>query len=232
MSTQIILVPGFWLGAWAWDEVASRLRERGFDVTALTLPGLEEGGSGQSGATLQDHADAIGQALDEGADRRILVAHSGAAFPATWVVDCSPELVDRLVLVDTAPPVDGLAFNAEAAEDFTLEQAWAELEEEGSFGGLSEAHLEEFRRRAVPQPRDVVATPIRLQNEARKSVPVTAICTLFDSKGYQQYAEQGVPFVAGLLEYEVDYVDLPTGHWPMWSKPAELADLIAEAAGK
>ena len=25
-------------------------------------------------------------------------------------------------------------------------------------------------------------------------------------------------------------VDLPTGHWPMWSKPAELAQAIHDAA--
>ena len=37
----IILVPGFWLGAWAWDEVATALRDDGHEVTAITLPGLE-----------------------------------------------------------------------------------------------------------------------------------------------------------------------------------------------
>ena len=37
----IVLVPGFWLGAWAWDEVAAALRADGHQVAALTLPGLE-----------------------------------------------------------------------------------------------------------------------------------------------------------------------------------------------
>ena len=40
-AAPIVLVPGFWLGAWAWDEVAAALRADGHDVTALTLPGLE-----------------------------------------------------------------------------------------------------------------------------------------------------------------------------------------------
>jgi hypothetical protein len=40
-SAPIILVPGFWLGAWAWDDVVSYLRADGHEVTALTLPGLE-----------------------------------------------------------------------------------------------------------------------------------------------------------------------------------------------
>lgn len=40
-SAPIVLVPGFWLGAWAWDEVVDILRAAGHDVTAITLPGLE-----------------------------------------------------------------------------------------------------------------------------------------------------------------------------------------------
>ena len=44
MPAPIILVPGFWLGAWAYDEVAATLRADGHDVTAITLPGLESAG--------------------------------------------------------------------------------------------------------------------------------------------------------------------------------------------
>src|SRR6266545_4324564 len=40
-ATPIILVPGFWLGAWAWDHVVGALRADGHAVTALTLPGLD-----------------------------------------------------------------------------------------------------------------------------------------------------------------------------------------------
>ena len=35
-SAPIVLVPGFWLGAWAWHEVAETLRADGHHVTALT----------------------------------------------------------------------------------------------------------------------------------------------------------------------------------------------------
>ena len=39
-SAPIILVPGFWLGAWAWDEVAA-LPARATATTSprITLPG-------------------------------------------------------------------------------------------------------------------------------------------------------------------------------------------------
>lgn len=36
-SAPIILVPGFWLRACAWDEVADALRADGHDVTALNI---------------------------------------------------------------------------------------------------------------------------------------------------------------------------------------------------
>ncbi|MHA3685008.1 hypothetical protein ACXR2T_12305 [Leucobacter sp. HY1910] len=37
--------------------------------------------------------------------------------------------------------------------------------------------------------------------------------------------------IADVAHYhDANYIDLPTGHWPMWSLPAELAAIIAAAA--
>ncbi|HEX6401453.1 MAG TPA: alpha/beta fold hydrolase, partial [Actinomycetota bacterium] len=58
-TPPIILVPGFWLGAWAWDEVAGLLRADGHDVTTLTLPGLESPDADRSSISASDHVDAI-----------------------------------------------------------------------------------------------------------------------------------------------------------------------------
>lgn len=231
MTARIVLVPGFWLGQWAWDDVAPALRERGFDATALTLPRLEPDHHPDVTVTLADQATAIEAALDVDAERRILVVHSGAAFPGTLVLDRRPDLVDRFVLVDTAPPKPGLAFNSEQVGDFTLADAWPRLQEEGSFTDLTAAQLETFRARAAPQPASVVTEAAALNNDARHQIPVTVICTAFPASAYQDYAVQGVPFLAALLDYsDVTYIDLPTGHWPMWSKPVELADIIANAS--
>ena len=62
-TAPIVLVPGFWLGAWAWDEVAEALRADRHDVTALTLPGLESADADRSAITLSDHVDAICEAV-------------------------------------------------------------------------------------------------------------------------------------------------------------------------
>ena len=38
--TTFVLVPGMWLGAWAWKPVTTLLRAAGHDVYPMTLTGL------------------------------------------------------------------------------------------------------------------------------------------------------------------------------------------------
>ena len=77
-AAPIILVPGFWLGAWAWDDVAAALRADGHDVSALTLPGLESAGADRSKVTFDDHVGAIVNAVEAANARVVLAVHSGA----------------------------------------------------------------------------------------------------------------------------------------------------------
>ncbi|XVX21260.1 alpha/beta fold hydrolase [Actinomycetota bacterium] len=230
MTTQVLLVPGFWLGAWAWEEVVPHLRDRGLEVTALTLPGLEPGSD--PSATLEEQADAIAAAVDPAAERVVLVVHSGATVPGCLAVDRDPARFARVVFVDTAPVVDGFAVGPDHSGDvLLLDDVWEEEFGQGSMRDLTDEQLATFRERAVPQPGATVHEPVRLASDERLAVPGTVICTAFPASDYQSYAGQGAPFLAGLLAYDnLDLVDLPTGHWPMWSRPAELADLIGEAA--
>ena len=89
-SPPIILVPGFWLGAWAWDEVATALRADGHDVTALTLPGLESVDADRSSITLSDHVEAICEAVRAAAAPVVLAVHSGAGFSGYAASDRVP----------------------------------------------------------------------------------------------------------------------------------------------
>ncbi|WP_432560304.1 alpha/beta fold hydrolase [Granulicoccus sp. GXG6511] len=234
MTTQIVLVPGFWLGDWAWAAVVPPLRDRGHDVVALTLPGRAPEAPGTAVITPQDQADAILAALDHRADRRVLVVHSGAAIPGTMVIDRAPDLVDHVVWVDTAPSRDGAAMNAEftgAALD--LADVWQEEFEQGAMRDLTDDQLETFRARAVPEPGAVVSTAVELRDPRRHDVPGTVVCTSFPASEFRSHAEQGVPFLAALLDYRaLEFVDLPTGHWPMWSRPEQLAEIIDAAAAR
>ncbi len=225
----IILVPGFWLGAWAWDEVATDLRADGFEVTALTLPGLESPGADRSGITFADHVDAIVAAI-EAADRPVVLAvHSATGFTGYAASDRVPERIAAMVYVDTAPGKGALEPGFDGVE---RPLDWDALSAEENLDGLSEEQLATLRRRAVPVPGGVLREAVELKNDARRDIPSTIICTGFSSEQYKTYAkEPGVAWLAGLPELrDVTYIDLPTSHWPMWSRPRELAAIIADVA--
>ena len=62
-------------------------------------------------------------------------------------------------------------------------------------------------------------------------MPSTVIATGFSSEQYQEAVKEGYAFLAGLSELrDVTYVDLPTSHWPMWSRPRELAAVLSDVA--
>jgi hypothetical protein len=83
----------------------------------------------------------------------------------------------------------------------------------------------------VPQPGGVLREGAELTNDARLDVPSTVVCTGFTSDQYKDAVKEGYPFVRGLTELrDVTWVDLPTSHWPMWSRPQELAALIGDVA--
>ena len=102
-SAPIVLVPGFWLGAWAWDDVVSALRADGHDATALTLPGLESAGADRSKITLSDHVDAICDAVKAADAPVVLAVHSGAGASGYAASDRVPEHIAAMVYVDSDP---------------------------------------------------------------------------------------------------------------------------------
>src|SRR5437667_9905815 len=102
-TTPIILVPGFWIGAWAWDEVAAALRAAGHDVTALTLPGLESVDADRSAITFADHVGAICDAVTAAGRPVVLAVHSGAGAPGYAATDRIPEPTPAMVNATPGP---------------------------------------------------------------------------------------------------------------------------------
>jgi len=230
IPAPIILVPGFWLGAWAWDEVATILRAEGHDVTAITLPGLESLEADRSRITLADHVDAICEAVRAKDTPVVLAVHSASGFSGYAASDRIPERIAAMVYVDTAPGKGALDPDFDGAEK---PMAWSEIEEEENLDGLTDEQKETFRRRAVPEPGGILRESVALTNEARRDIPSTFICTGFTAEQYQTYAREHPDwaFLAGVLELrDATWIDLPTSHWPMWSRPGDLARLIGEVA--
>ena len=230
-TAPIVLVPGFWLGAWAWDEVAVALRVDGHDVTAVTLPGLESAVADRSAITMSDHVDAISEAVRAAGAPVVLAVHSGAGVSGYGASDRVPEQIAAMVYVDSGPATAALDPDLSAVE--VPLPTWEELEEDpgNSLEGLSTEQLETFRRRAVPEPGAALREAPVLTNAARLDVPSTVVCTALSSEQIKDAIEQGYAWVGGLAElHDVTYVDLPTSHWSMWSRPRELAGIIGDVA--
>ena len=195
-AAPIILVPGFWLGGWAWDEVAAILREGGHQVTALTLPGLESADADRSRITFEDHVDAICAAVRSSDRPVVLAVHSGSGFTGYAASDRLPERIAAMVYVDSAPGIGPM--DPDHAGDRELN--WDELTAEENLDGLSDEQLARFRRRAVPMPGGVVRGSVELSNDARHDIPSTMICTGFSSAAYREAAGEGYAWLAGLPE--------------------------------
>jgi pimeloyl-ACP methyl ester carboxylesterase len=227
-TPPIILVPGFWLGAWAWDEVVAALRADGHEVTALTLPGLESVGTDRSTVTFGDHVDAIADAVRAAGRPVVLAVHSGTGYSGYAASDRVPDGIAAMVYVDSAPAKG--ASDADFSDVELPLPALDKLREEANLDGLSEQQLDTFRRRAVPEPGGVMREGVELTNDARLDLPTTIICTGYPSEELKSYVGN-VSWLAGLTELRnVTWVDLPTSHWPMWSRPLELAKIIGDVA--
>jgi hypothetical protein len=134
-----------------------------------------------------------------------------------------------MVYVDTGPGVGAMEPDLEGDEKPM--PSLDALREEENLDGLSDGQLETFERRAVPEPGGVLREAIALTNDARLDLPSTAICCAFSSDQYREAVDDGYGWLAGFKELRnVTWVDLPTSHWPMWSRPRELAAIIGSIA--
>lgn len=233
----IILIAGHWLGAGAWDAVVDALNAAQWQAVPMTLPGLDPDDHDRTTRTLADQVAAIeqlGNRLGISRDKpSVIVAHSGANAPVSVFLDSHPDLVHRVIWVDSGPMASGTAFAPDLPAD-VLElplPPFDELAGQASIDGLSAAHLEQFRAQAVPQPASALRDPVVLHDQGWTRVPTTLVCCSFPSAQVRELARGGHPMFAPIAALaRLDVVDLPTGHWPMWSRPRDLAREIADAA--
>jgi pimeloyl-ACP methyl ester carboxylesterase len=159
----------------------------------------------------------------------VLAVHSATGFSGYAASDRVPDRIAAMVYVDSAPGKGALDPEFDGVEK-PLD--WAEIEAEENLDGLSEEQKATFRQRAVPVPGGVLRETIDLTDDARRDIPSTVICTGFPSDQIKAAAqEHDWAWLAGIAELRnVTWIDLPTSHWPMWSRPTELAAIIGDVA--
>jgi pimeloyl-ACP methyl ester carboxylesterase len=228
---DIILIPGLWLDGSSWEQVVPVLEKAGHRTHPLTLPGMESKGADRSKITRRDHVDAVVTAIDavdpaEG--KVVLVGHSAGAAIAHAALDTRPDRVARAVYVGGFPLGDGEGdpggYPAENGE-IPLPD-WSGFEDE-DLAELDDEARSAFRERAMPSPERATRDPQQLSDERRYDVPVTVVCTEFTSEMLRGWIDKGLSPVREFTKIrDVEYVDLPTGHWPQFTRPEELARII------
>lgn len=235
-TPSFVLVPGYWLGAWAWRSVQDRLEQLGHQTHALTLPGLESADAPRDGVTFADHVACIADAVRALPGPVVLVAHSGAGAVATAVADSIPSSLARVVYVDSGPVSDGHVPRADVpADQVELPvPGFDDLVADGaSLDGLSDDDRRRFQALAVPHPAGAVREEVRLHDERRHHVPTTLVCCSITSEQVRELAAASIPMFAPVNELsDLTLADLPTGHWPMLSRPHDLADLLSTEAAR
>jgi len=226
---DIILIPGLWLDGSSWDDVVPTLEQAGHRTHPLTLPGMEARQTDRSGITLRDHVDAVVEAIDAcGPGGVVLVGHSAGCGIAHAAVDARPDRVARAIYIGGFPTGDGVAL----ADGFPVENGevrlpdWSDFDD-ADLGDLDDDRRRVFRERAIPSPALVTTDLQRLSDRRRFDVPVTVIAPEFTCAMLEGWIERELEPVQEFARiHTVECVDLPTGHWPQFTRPEDLAQTI------
>jgi pimeloyl-ACP methyl ester carboxylesterase len=230
--TTYLLVPGMWIGAWAWHDVTGALRDAGHDVYPLTLTGVADRSHllGPD-VDLDTHIeDVVRLAEIEDLHDLVLVGHSYGGMPVSAAALRLRERIKAVVYVDSGPLPEGttqasVSGDGDVTGDEVPPPAWDPRADPVLLAGLTEAALERLRSRATPHPAASVTQPLGARATSA-DLPTALISCTFAMDQVRQMVAAGHPFFAGLAEARI--VALPTGHWPMFSEPKALASLLDE----
>lgn len=242
-----ILVSGPFTNARIWSEVTGPLRESGAEAYPVTLDTRPE-------ADLETHIADVLRVLDSldspagpAAPQVVLVGHDYAIHPVLGAADRRPERIARIVYLDAGLPQDGdtalalvpdpdvhrlLGVDGDPGPVPVPAPEPGQWQRWGSTDGLSTRQLELLSGLAAPQPPRTLTRPLRLTGAAA-AVPTTGIlCTSggMDIETVQALVRIGPAELRGLADPRVGFFELATGHWPMLSRPDELAALLIRAA--
>ncbi len=222
---DIILIAGLWLPRSIWTDVCTELESRGHRPEPVALPGVD---NASTTVTLADQVKATLAAVDT-ADRPMVVGHSAACTLAWMIADQRPDAIDQVVLVGGFPSSDGDAYAGffPVVDGVMAFPGWAPFEGADS-ADLDEAARERIAAVAVAVPEGVARGVVRLIDDRRFDVPVLLVCPEYSPDQAKAWIDVGdIPELSRAKQ--VGFVDIDSGHWPMVSRPAELARILDAA---
>ncbi|GLW13894.1 esterase [Streptomyces sp. NBRC 13847] len=231
---NFVLVAGARLGAWAWGEVVPYLRAAGHGVYPLTLSGLADKRGVPAGQATHVQ-DIVAEVERQGLRDVILVGHSYSGIPAGQAAERIGDRLARVIFVDSSVPTDGESFvsawpdggaavKASIAENRGFWPLAPAAHYDGE--GLIDEQIARLVRGSTPHPGATLTEPAVLAGPLGE-LPATYILCVMPGADDAEPDEE----VAELLNSERwRLVKMDTGHWPMFSQPRELAQILLNAA--
>lgn len=94
---------------------------------------------------------------------------------------------------------------------------------------LGDTERDRIASAAVPVPEGVSKGVVRLTDERRFDVPVLLVCPEYSPEEAKAWIDGGdVPELSRAKD--VAFEDIDSGHWPMVTRPTELARILDSAA--
>lgn len=234
MRTNFILIPGAWMGAWAWEPVTRGLRTLGHHVYPVTLSGLSED-TDIADVGLATHVADVLSILEAGDLRDVVVVgHLYAGLVAGMVADRAPDRVAHTVFVEAFLPHDGKSmldvFDEHQREDELRQIAehrgrWPapDVTSVADGNGLSTEQTRWLVERFVGHPGRTISEPAVLSRPLSEQRATYIACKM----GGHWVSDE---VAAMRKEPNWTFRTIDTGHWPMVSAPDELVALLAEVA--
>ncbi|MEB8338563.1 alpha/beta fold hydrolase [Streptomyces endophyticus] len=233
---NFVLVAGARLGAWAWDEVVPYLRTPGHGVYPLTLSGLAEkrGVPARQATHVQDIVSEV-----ERQDLRdvVLVGHSYAGIPVGQAAERIGDRLARVIFVDSSVPTDGESFVSAWPDGGASVKA--SIAEHGGFWppvpaahydgeDLTEAQIARIVRGSTPHPGATLTEPAVLAGPLSELPATYILCLIAGTEPEDAEPDEDVAKLLNSKHWRL--AKMVTGHWPMFSRPRQLAQILIDSA--
>ncbi|MFD8144026.1 alpha/beta fold hydrolase [Streptomyces sp. NPDC059708] len=233
---NFVLVAGARLGAWAWGEVVPYLRAAGHGVHPLTLSGLADKRGVPAGQATHVQ-DIVAEVERQGLRDVVLVGHSYSGIPVGQAAERIGDRLARVVFVDSSVPTDGESFVSAWPDGGAAVEA--SIAENGGFWplapaahydgeGLTDEQIGRLVRGSTPHPGATLTEPAVLAGPLGALPATYVLCVMPGTEPDDAEPDEDVAELVNGERWRL--VRMETGHWPMFSQPRELAQILLDAA--